>query len=159
MNNNPPSNNNSTNINEHNMGVTRPLGIDFSEFSGDTTCNLPNYSKDLSLIDEIGNSHKTIKDILVKRMNSLRMLATMWQKGNLAETIKSLVLMKDTGVSNDFFNYTFMKNGMNKDYLKLEQSVELLPLVLKLIKSKYEPNFRVGIKMVCMLFDMYSSVY
>ena len=50
-----------------------------------------------------------------------------------------------------------MKDGMNKDYLKLDHTIILLPLVTGLVKSKYESNFRVGIKMVCMLFDMYSN--
>ena len=50
-----------------------------------------------------------------------------------------------------------MVNGVNKDYLKLEDSVTLLPLIEKLVGSKYESSFRCGIKMVCMLFDMYSD--
>ena len=50
-----------------------------------------------------------------------------------------------------------MVNGCNKDYLKLEDSVTLLPLIEKLVSAKYESSFRCGIKMVCMLFDMYSD--
>ena len=119
-----------------------------------------NYLNDLPVIQELSSPHKNIKDILTKRRNSLQMLASLWVKGNITDTIKALSLTKDLGVANDFFNYAFMKDGMNKDYLKLEHSIMLLPLVTGLVKSKYESNFRVGIKMVCMLFDMYSnSIY
>ena len=51
-----------------------------------------------------------------------------------------------------------MVNGINKDYLKLEDSVTLLPLIEKLVSAKYESCFRCGIKMVCILFDMYSDI-
>ena len=47
-----------------------------------------------------------------------------------------------------------MQNSYNKDYLTLEESIELIPLVITLVESKYESNFRCGVKMVCMLFDM-----
>ena len=50
-----------------------------------------------------------------------------------------------------------MVNGTNKDSLRVEDSVTLLPLIEKLVSSKYESSFRCGIKMVCMLFDMYSD--
>ena len=50
-----------------------------------------------------------------------------------------------------------MQNSYNKDYLTLEESVELIPLVITLVESKYESNFRCGVKMVCILFDMYSD--
>ena len=47
---------------------------------------------------------------------------------------------------------------INKDYLKLDDSVTLLSLIEKLVNSKYESSFRCGIKMVCMLFDMYCDI-
>ena len=50
-----------------------------------------------------------------------------------------------------------MQNSYNKDYLTLEESIELIPLVITLVESKYESNFRCCVKMVCMLFDMYSD--
>ena len=33
-----------------------------------------------------------------------------------------------------------------------------MPLIEKLVSAKYESSFRCGIKMVCMLFDMYSDI-
>lgn len=146
------------NKNDHsNFNITKPLGIDFNNFNPSTTSDDINYFNDIPIIQELATPHKNIKDILTKRKNTLKMLAGLWVKGNLTETIQALSLTKDLGVANDFFNYAFMKDGMNKDYLKLDHSVTLLPLVLGLVKSKYESNFRIGIKMVCMLFDMYSN--
>ena len=93
-----------------------------------------------------------------RKKHGLGRLEKPWLKGNITQTINDLSLIKDKGVSCDFFNSAFMVNGYNKDYLKLENSVTLLPLVEKLVNSKYESSFRCGIKMVCMLFDMYSDI-
>ena len=148
------SNNNNDNSN---FNITKPLGIDLSNFNPSSTNDDTNYLSDIPIIQELSTPHKNIKDILMKRRNTLQMLSAMWVKGNMTDAIKSLALTKDLGVANDFFNYAFMKDGMNKDYLKLDHTIILLPLVTGLVKSKYESNFRVGIKMVCMLFDMYSN--
>ena len=135
------------------------LGIDFNnleDFSG-TIKSSVNSSQDLPIIEEISSSHNQIKSILTKRKTSLKSLEKPWTKGNISQTVKELCLIKDKGVSSDFFNSAFMVNGCNKDYLKLDDSVALLPLIEKLVGSKYESSFRCGIKMVCMLFDMYSD--
>ena len=135
------------------------IGIDFDnleDFSG--SIKKVNSSQDLTIIEEISSSHNQIKSILTKRKTSLKSLEKPWLKGNISQTIKELSLIKDKGVSCDFFNSAFMVNGYNKDYLKLDDSVTLLPLIEKLVNSKYESSFRCGIKMVCMLFDMYSDI-
>ena len=138
---------------------TKIIGIDFNELEEDFCGSIKKVgsSQDLPIIDEISSSHNQIKSILTKRKNSLKSLEKPWIKGNITQTIKELSLIKDKGVSCDFFNSAFMVNGYNKDYLKLEDSVNLLPLIEKLVSSKYESSFRCGIKMVCMLFDMYSD--
>ena len=135
------------------------LGIDFNhleDFSG-TIKSSENTSQDLPIIEEILSSHNQIQSILTKRKTSLKSLEKPWLKGNISQAVKELSLIRDKGVSSDFFNSAFMVNGYNKDYLKLEDSVVLLPLIEKLVSSKYESSFRCGIKMVCMLFDMYSD--
>ena len=135
------------------------LGIDFNhleDFSG-TIKSSENTSQDLPIIEEILSSHNQIQSILTKRKTSLKSLEKPWLKGNISQTVNELSLIRDKGVSSDFFNSAFMVNGYNKDYLKLEDSVVLLPLIEKLVSSKYESSFRCGIKMVCMLFDMYSD--
>ena len=135
------------------------IGIDFNnleDFSG--TIKKVNSSQDLPIIEEISSSHNQIKSILSKRKTGLKSLEKPWLKGNISQTIKELSLIKDKGVSTDFFNSAFMVNGYNKDYLKLDDSVTLLSLIEKLVSSKYESSFRCGIKMVCMLFDMYSDI-
>ena len=136
------------------------IGIDFNNLDEDFcgTIKKVSQSQDIPIIEEISSSHNQIKSILSKRKNSLQSLEKSWTKGNISQTIKELSLIKDKGVSCDFFNSAFMVNGCNKDSLKLEDSVTLLPLVEKLVASKYESSFRCGIKMVCMLFDMYSDI-
>ena len=138
---------------------TKIIGIDFNDLEEDFCGSIKKVgsSQDLPIIDEISSSHNQIKSILTKRKNSLKSLEKPWTKGNISQAIKELSLIKDKGVSCDFFNSAFMVNGYNKDYLKLEDSVTLLPLIEKLVSSKYESSFRCGIKMVCMLFDMYSD--
>ena len=132
------------------------VGIDFNnleEFSGTIKP-----SEDLPIIEEIESSHNQMKLILSKRKSNLTSIQKPWLKGDISTSIKELSLIKDKGVSLDFFNSAFMVNVCNKDYLKLEDSVALLPLIEKLVSSKYESSFRVGIKMVCMLFDMYNDI-
>ena len=84
-------------------------------------------------------------------------MANLWKKGNINEIVGPVSQLKDLGVASDFFNYAFMQNNINKDYLKVDQCVHFLSLIINLINSKYETNFRVGIKMVCMMFDLYSN--
>ena len=109
------------------------------------------------IVEEIASSHNQIQNILKHRKSSLKSLEKEWIKGNISKTIQELTTIKDKGVSCDFFNSAFMYNGYNKDYVKLEDYVTCLPLIEKLVNSKYEYCFRCGIKMVCMLFDLYSD--
>ena len=124
----------SNNNDNSNFNITKPLGIDLSNFNPSSTNDDTNYLSDIPIIQELSTPHKNIKDILMKRRNTLQMLSAMWVKGNMTDAIKSLALTKDLGVANDFFNYAFMKDGMNKDYLKLDHTIILLPLVTGLVK-------------------------
>ena len=134
------------------------IGIDFDhleDFSG--SIKKVDSPKDIPIIEEIASSHNQIQNILKHRKASLKSLEKEWVKGNISKTIQELNTIKDKGFSCDFFNSAFMFNGYNKDYVKLEDYVIVLPLVEKLVNSKYEYCFRCGIKMVCMLFDLYSD--
>ena len=134
------------------------IGIDFDhleDFSG--SIRKVDSPKDIPIIEEIASSHNQIQNILKHRKSSLKSLEKEWVKGNISKTIQELTTIKDKGVSCDFFNSAFMHNGYNKDYVKLEDYVTCLPLIEKLVNSKYEYCFRCGIKMVCMLFDLYSD--
>lgn len=142
---------------KNNLGITTPLGIDLTNFSCTNEEDLSEGNTDVPLIIEIETPHKNVKNILQKRRDTLKKLAVYWQKGNISEAMKHLSGSKDIGVANDFFTYAFMKNGINKDYLKLDDSIAILPLVIGLVKSQHDSNFKTGIKMVCMFFDMYSD--
>ena len=134
------------------------IGIDFDhleDFSG--SIKKVDSPKDIPIIEEIASSHNQIQNILKHRKASLKSLEKEWVKGNISKTIQELNTIKDKGVSCDFFNSAFMFNGYNKDYVKLEDYITLLPSIDKLVNSKYEYCFRCGIKMVCMLFDLYSD--
>lgn len=135
------------------------IGLDFNNLGEDFggTIHSVSTTNDLPLIEELSGPHEKIKDVLSKRKNGLKILAQTWTKGRVDLTIKELITIKDLGIVSDFFNSAFMSNEYNKDYLKLEDSVSLLPLVEKLVSSKHETVFRCGIKMVCMFFDMYSD--
>ena len=135
------------------------IGIDFNnleDFSG--SIRKVNSTQDMSIINEIAPPHNQIKKILENRKISLKSLEKEWIKGNISQTIKDLTNLNDKGVFCDFFNSAFMCNGYNKDYLKIENYVMILPLIENLVNAKYESCFRCGIKMVCMLFDMYSNI-
>lgn len=144
-----PDNNNETHI----------IGLDFNNLGDDFggTIHSVSTSHDLPIIQELSGPHDKIKEVLSKRKNGLKVLAQSWTKGRIDLAIKDLIKIKDLGIVTDFFNSAFMSNEYNKDYLKLDDSVSLLPLVEKLVSSKHESVFRCGIKMVCMFFDMYSN--
>ena len=134
------------------------IGIDFEhleDFSG--SIKRVDSPKDIPIIEEISSSHNQIQNILKQRKNNLKSLEKDWIKGNISKTIQDVTAIKDKGVSCDFFFFFFMFNGYNKDYVKLEDYITLLPSIDKLVNSKYEYCFRCGIKMVCMLFDLYSD--
>ena len=92
------SNNNNDNSN---FNITKPLGIDLSNFNPSSTNDDTNYLSDIPIIQELSTPHKNIKDIVMKRRNTLQMLSAMWVKGNMTDAIKSLALTKDLGVAND----------------------------------------------------------
>lgn len=138
---------------------TKIIGIDFNNLGDDFggTIHSVSTSNDLPIIEELSGPHPKIKEVLSKRKNGLKTLSVPWVKGKVDQTIKELIKIKDLGIVSDFFNSAFMSNEYNKDYLKLDDSVSLLPLVERLVSSKHESVFRCGIKMVCMFFDMYSD--
>lgn len=154
-----------SNNNPKKLDITSPLGINFNEFNNinnnfnvmNSTIHKISQKEDVPIINDLTNDHKSIKEILTKRKDALNKLAELWRKGNINEVVVPISQIKDMGVACDFFNYAFMQNNINKDYLKIEQSIYFLPIVLALINTKYETNFRVGIKMVCMMFDCYSN--
>ncbi|MCQ2818350.1 MAG: hypothetical protein MJ252_13870 [archaeon] len=144
------------------LDITAPMGLNLDDFGGNfnvmnSTIHKISQSNDVPIINELSNDHKSIKEILAKRKAALQSLSKLWVKGNIPEVVQPVSQVKDLGVATDFFNYAFMQNNINKDYLKPEQCIYFLPIVTSLINSKYETNFRVGIKMVCMMFDLYSN--
>lgn len=54
--------------------------------------------------------------------------------------------MKDLSVSNDFFNYSLIKNDINKVPLTLDNVISILPHIASLISSKYEVYIKNGVK-------------
>lgn len=153
----------SSDNNKKKLDITSPIGINLSDFQNNnfnvmnSTIHKISQSNDGPIINELSTDHRSIKDILSKRKAALQNLANLWKKGNINEIVGPVSQLKDLGVASDFFNYAFMQNNINKDYLKVDQCVHFLPLIINLINSKYETNFRVGIKMVCMMFDCYSN--
>lgn len=146
------------------LDITSPLGLNLNDFASNNGFNIMNSTihkisqkNDAPIIKDLTADHKSIKEILTKRKAALQNLSTLWKKGNIPEIIGPISQTKDLGVVGDFFNYAFMQNNINKDYLKAEQCIYFLPHVINLINSRYETNFRVGIKMVCMMFDCYSN--
>ena len=123
---------------KNNLGITTPLGIDLTNFSCTNEEDLSEGNADVPLIIEIETPHKNVKNILQKRRDTLKKLAVYWQKGNISEAMKHLSGSKDIGVANDFFTYAFMKNGINKDYLKLDDSIAILPLVINKVEEIFD---------------------
>ena len=101
------------------LNESKLIGIDFN--------NLKDFCVPIKS-EEISSFHNKIQSILSKRKTSLNSLEKPWTKRNISQTIKCLSLIKDKGVSCDFFSSAFMVNGVNKDYLKLDQLLYFLQL-------------------------------
>lgn len=63
---------------------TKTVGIDLNNFNNpmDDTIHSISQANDLPIIQEIMDQHQSFKGILGKRMNSLRMIANSWSKGD-----------------------------------------------------------------------------
>lgn len=66
--------------------------------------------------------------------------------------------MKDPSVSNDFFNYAFLKNDLSKVNLKYDHAILIFPLIINMINSKYDVYFKNGVKMSWMILKLYYDV-
>jgi hypothetical protein len=54
--------------------------------------------------------------------------------------------MKDPSVTNDFFNYCFVKNDITKVPLTMDNVITILPHVLTLITYKYDVYVKNGVR-------------
>ncbi len=66
--------------------------------------------------------------------------------------------MKDASVTNDFFNFAFVKNDINKVPLTLDNVITILPHVVSLINSKYEVYVKNGIKAAWNILKCFNDV-
>ena len=67
-------------------------------------------------------------------------------------------MCKDLSIINDFFINAFLKKDLNKIHLKSDQVIRLFPLVLGLIKGKYDQYFRTGINTAWIFLKLYYDV-
>lgn len=114
-------------------------------------------SNDLILISESSNEHVTFKNMLKRKYDSLKAVNKWWVEGDLSSVMNTLRIMKDKIIMNDFFNFAFMKNDINKFPLNNEILHMILPLTLKLTSEKYDTYIKTGLGTSNQLLNLYMT--
>lgn len=130
----------------NNFKEKEPMNLDLNSFlkgNPDETIHEISQSNDLPILHEINQQHSMLKGSIEKRFNSLKMVCKWWSDSNISSALNALNLMKDLAVMNDFYNYAFKREDINKIPFTLDQALCMLPNMIKLINSKYE-NFCVN---------------
>ena len=138
---NVSSNNNNTFLS---LKSNETLGIDFTQFIEENgmlneTKQIIPQSKDLPILQEINSKHDTMRRLISKRFNGLKIVAEKWKNSDIPSTLNALQILKDYSVVKDFFDYAIIsREDINLISLTLDNGVSLLPYVLILMKSKID---------------------
>ena len=118
------------------------LGIDFTQFIeengmlNETKHPVPP-SQDLSILQEINSKHDSMRCIITKRYNGLKIVTERWKNSDIPSTLNALQILKDNSVVKDFFDYAIIsREDINLIPLTLDSAVVILPYVYVLMKSE-----------------------
>ena len=120
------------------------LGIDFTQFIeengmlNETKHQIPQ-SQDLPILQEINSKHDTMRRLISKRFNGLKIVTEKWKNSDIPSTLNALQILKDYSVVKDFFDYAIIsREDINLISLTLDNGLSILPYVYTLMKSKID---------------------
>lgn len=82
------------------------------------------------------SDHRTMVSILTTRVAQLRVLGALWQQGNVRRLVDTLLKMNEQAVAVDFL--AAAEEVLTSSQLTLELAHELLPLLRKLLDSRFQ---------------------
>ncbi|RVE57125.1 hypothetical protein OJAV_G00213010 [Oryzias javanicus] len=102
---------------------------------------------DYTIFTELTRDHKTMVDILFGRHLRLKVALTLWQR-NVEELLTYFLKIQDIAVVVDFL--PIFSKCIDEDFPKITigSCVDLFPLVRKVLNTKYEEYFVVGLKWI-----------
>ena len=124
------------------------LGIDFTQFIEENgmlneTKHIVPPSQDLSILQEINSQHDSMRSIITKRFNGLKIVTDRWKNSDIPSTLNALQILKDYSVVKDFFDYAIIsREDINLIPLTLDNAVVMLPYVNTLMKSKVDAYWK-----------------
>lgn len=115
-------------------------------------------SKSISMISQLLEQHLKIKQALQRRKNNALTLLSWWEKsnGDLSPTIKALMTINDIATMSDFFNFTFAI-GLKVESLTLDNLVDVIPLIGKVLNTKYDHFIVTALKTLEQVYKCHSN--
>jgi hypothetical protein len=95
--------------------------------------------------------------IVNKRYEHITLILKYWNQGDYSLALGTIKMMNDPSVIMDVFSTTFSE-GRCIDSISLENVLNILPLSLILVESKYDPYIQVGIHTIQNLLGTFGEV-
>jgi hypothetical protein len=144
--------------------TNEPLGIDLNSFlknnkNMDETVHDVSQTNDIPIIQEINDQHQSIKSVIAKRFNSIKMVSNWWTKSDFSSAINALNLMKDSSVINDFLKFALIsRDDFSRIKFIFEHLLSLFKHSINLINSKYEAYCLTGCQSGLILLRKFSEL-
>jgi hypothetical protein len=148
---------------DNNNGETGfPMGLDLNSFLPNQESNVPSKiseQNDIPIIDEVQKQNPSFKSILESRIKNLKSVSNVWKGGqNKGEAFLAANSINDLGTSNDVFNYFFIKTELNKIDVRTDDIINILPMIMKMLSSKYDIYFKNGVLSAWKILKLYYDV-
>jgi hypothetical protein len=139
-----------------------PMGLDLNNFLPQNNQNIPNKiseSNDIPVIEEVQKQNPSFKSIIENRIRNLGTVSNVWKGGrNRTEAFQAANSLKDLGVINDVFNYFFIKTELHKIDVRTDDIINIFPMILQMISSKYDIYFKNGILSAWKILKLYYDI-
>jgi hypothetical protein len=112
---------------------------------------------DVPIIKEMMELDPHFMLLMKNRVNGLNSVTNSYKNGRLENAIDQVGESKDLGLINDFFRYAIIKKDTNKVNLNIDMSLRILPNILKMVNSKYDPYFKTSISTIWIILNYYSD--
>jgi len=110
------------------------------------------------VLSELRKDHMQFSAILTQRRHRLKVVRTFWNKGDAQGAIEALIKIEDRSklpVASDFLKHSMPKMKM---ILTLDLCRDLLPIFVKLVKSRFESYITTGLEYLKFVLKSFSRV-
>jgi len=107
-------------------------------------------------MNEIMEQHATLVGVLKRRLSSVNVIQSWWNKGSITSALNALTMMNDPSIVMDVLNHTF-SDGYKIESLNYENIAQILPHASNLVNSKYETHILAGLKTALNIIKVWGS--